>query len=144
MRSTSNQSIIIAAIITMIVSLSLWLGGLSGWLAYLASINIVCFGFYGEDKWRAIKQKSRTPEGTLHLMALTGGVLGARLGQKVFRHKTLKGSFQRVFWFIVFLQAMVVLAWYYLKYQWPYHQKNRDLNLSECHGFGKPFALFIY
>ena len=55
---------------------------------------------------RAIKQKPRTPEGTLHLMALTGGVLGARLGQKVFRHKTLKGSFQRVFWFIVFLQAM--------------------------------------
>ena len=22
--------------------------------------------------------------------------------------------------------------------------KNRDLHLSECHGFGKPFALFIY
>ncbi|MBL6843781.1 MAG: DUF1294 domain-containing protein [Verrucomicrobiae bacterium] len=110
MRSTSNQSIIIAAIITMIVSLSLWLGGLPGWLAYLASINIVCFGFYGEDKWRAIKQESRAPEGMLHLMALAGGVLGARLGQKVFRHKTLKGSFQRAFWFIVFLQSMAVLA----------------------------------
>ena len=117
MRSTSNQSIIIAATITMIVSLSLWLGGLSGWLAYLVSINIVCFGFYGEDKWCAIKQKPRTPEGTLHIMALTGGVLGAKLGQKVFRHKTLKGSFQRIFWFIVFLQAMVVIAYYYLTYR---------------------------
>lgn len=32
-------------------------------------------------------------------------------GQRLFRHKTIKGSFQVVFWLIAFLQIALIAAW---------------------------------
>ena len=112
MRPEFKRQTIIATIVTLIFTfLFIWYSNMPKWIAYLVSINLVCFGFYGWDKWRAIKQKSRTPEGALHTMALAGGVLGAWLGQKTFRHKTLKRSFQWIFWSIAVLQVLAVMAW---------------------------------
>jgi uncharacterized membrane protein YsdA (DUF1294 family) len=86
------------------------------WLAYLGAINLVTLGFYGWDKWRAIKQKSRTPEWCLHLLALLGGSPGAWVAQQFFRHKTIKRSFRIVFWTIVALQIITwILWWRYLQ-----------------------------
>ncbi|MBT5925408.1 MAG: DUF1294 domain-containing protein [Verrucomicrobia bacterium] len=117
MRFTFQNQTFTAAILITILTLSIWWLGAPGWIAYLLSINLICFGFYGWDKWRAIQQKSRTPEGALHVMALAGGVLGAWAGQKTFRHKTLKRSFQWIFWSIAILQVLAILSWFYLKYQ---------------------------
>jgi uncharacterized membrane protein YsdA (DUF1294 family) len=117
MRPEFKRQIVTATILTAIFTLlCIWYSAMPKWLAYLASINLVCFGFYGWDKWRAIKQKSRTPEGALHMLAIAGGVLGAWLGQKIFRHKTLKRSFQWIFWSIAALQILAVVAWIFFKY----------------------------
>jgi uncharacterized membrane protein YsdA (DUF1294 family) len=39
----------------------------------------------------------------LHFLELLGGWPGAYLGQRIFRHKTSKISYQFVFWLIVLL-----------------------------------------
>ncbi|WP_308807690.1 DUF1294 domain-containing protein [Alkalicoccobacillus plakortidis] len=45
------------------------------------------------DKQLAIKQKRRTPEKTLLLIALFGGSLGSFIGMRVCRHKTKHPKF---------------------------------------------------
>ena len=85
-----------------------------GWAPYLAawlvSVNVVTFGYYGYDKGRAGASARRVPEVVLHGLAFAGGSLGAYAAMKTFRHKTVKGSFRIVFWFIVVLQAGLILA----------------------------------
>jgi uncharacterized membrane protein YsdA (DUF1294 family) len=46
----------------------------------------------------------------LHGLALAGGSLGCYAGMRAFRHKTIKGTFRIVFWVIVVLQALLVVA----------------------------------
>jgi uncharacterized membrane protein YsdA (DUF1294 family) len=72
------------------------------------AINLTTTAYYGYDKLQAIRAGRRVPERVLHGLALGGGSLGAYLGMRLFRHKTLKGSFRRVFWVIVVLQAALV------------------------------------
>ena len=82
------------------------------WLfAYLGCINGLTLLAYGVDKWAAKKRWSRIPEKNLHILALLGGSPAALLGQRVFRHKTVKGAFQRRFWFIVLMQTALVFYW---------------------------------
>jgi uncharacterized membrane protein YsdA (DUF1294 family) len=84
----------------------------SGWPPYLAawlvSINIVAFGYYGYDKARARGAASRVPEVVLHGLTFLGGSIGAYAGMELFRHKTIKGSFRIVFWFIAVLQLTLI------------------------------------
>ena len=61
---------------------------------YLVVINVVTFFVYGIDKWRAKKSKWRIPESTLLWMAVCGGSIGAWLGMKTWRHKTLHKKFK--------------------------------------------------
>jgi len=61
---------------------------------YLLIINIIAFAAYGIDKWKAKHNKWRISEMTLLLLAFFGGVLGALLGMKVFRHKTQHWKFK--------------------------------------------------
>jgi len=74
-------------------------------------IGITAFTFlaYRSDKRRAETGQWRIPESTLHLAELLGGWPGGFLGQRVFRHKTSKVSYQVVFWFIVFLHQIAAL-----------------------------------
>ena len=51
----------------------------------------------------AARGQWRTAENTLHLLALGGGWPGALVAQQLFRHKSAKRAFRRVF------QATVVL-----------------------------------
>ena len=102
--------IAIALSIAAMVWLQL-LGGTSrGWLivVWLIGINPVTFGYYGFDKWRASNNGPRVPEASLLGLALIGGNLGAYVGMRWFRHKTIKGRFRILFWAIVVLQAAVV------------------------------------
>lgn len=77
-------------------------------LAWLLAITLVTFAYYGYDKTRAKAGSRRVPELVLHLLALAGGSGGAYLGMRVFRHKTIKGNYQVVFWTIVVLQLLVL------------------------------------
>lgn len=79
-------------------------------LLFLIGINIVTFLAYGLDKKSATRKGWRVPEKTLHLLALFGGTGGAYAGQRYFRHKTKKGSFQSVFLGIVILHVIMIIA----------------------------------
>ena len=89
------------------------------WIAIAYGIaSLITLVMYGWDKRRAIKGGSRVPERTLHLGELLGGWPGALLAQKMFRHKTQKASFRRVFWLIVVLHVIAWGAWIYWQKPW--------------------------
>ncbi|WP_167050930.1 cold shock and DUF1294 domain-containing protein [Salinibacterium sp. ZJ77] len=75
--------------------------------------SLVAFIAYAVDKRAAQLQAWRVEEGSLLALGLIGGWPGAILAQQVFRHKTLKVSFQRMFWVTVVLNVLgfVVLSW---------------------------------
>ena len=82
--------------------------------AYLLSVSVTTFLFYGYDKRQSLKKGWRVPEVVLHMLALSGGTPGAFVGQIFFRHKTRKLRFKVVFVVIVFLQALLGLfCWQY-------------------------------
>lgn len=81
-----------------------------------AAINTAAFGLYGWDKLRAgAGTGRRVPERWLHLMQLPGGSLGAYLGQRLWRHKTQKAAFRRVYLLILLVQTLP-LGW--VVWQW--------------------------
>ena len=66
---------------------------------WLVVINLVTFFVFGFDKFKAkYKEKHeaarRVPEKTLFLLAVLGGSVGALIGMRVWRHKTLHRSFR--------------------------------------------------
>ena len=63
-------------------------------LYYLIAINIVTLIVYGIDKVKAMKGKWRISEATLLILAVIGGSIGALLGMKVWRHKTMHKKFK--------------------------------------------------
>jgi uncharacterized membrane protein YsdA (DUF1294 family) len=89
------------AILTLFRHHLTWYHGLAAWLV---SINLTAFAYYGYDKFRARQSGGRVPEMVLHGLALLGGSLGAYLAMRLFRHKTVKSRFRLAFWCIVVLQ----------------------------------------
>jgi len=72
------------------------------------AMSVISFGAYAADKAAARANRRRTPESTLHLLALAGGWPGALLAQRVFRHKTTKPSFRGEFWCTVAANCVLV------------------------------------
>ena len=60
---------------------------------YLLIINALAFLLMLADKRKAVKKAWRVPEATLLGIAAIGGSLGAILGMRLFRHKTLHLKF---------------------------------------------------
>lgn len=79
-------------------------------VAAYALASVVTFFAYGLDKASARSGRSRTPENTLHGLALVGGWPGAAIAQRALRHKNRKTSFLVVFWLTVLVNAGA-LAW---------------------------------
>jgi len=76
--------------------------------AYLV-VSLLTFAWYGRDKYAARRGSRRTPERTLHLLALFCGWPGALAAQQLFRHKTRKSSFRALFWLTVLLNGGAVV-----------------------------------
>ena len=72
--------------------------------------SAAAFIAYAFDKSAARGDRWRTPERTLHLLALAGGWPGALAAQRLLRHKSSKRAFQTVFWTTVVLNCGA-LAW---------------------------------
>ena len=66
---------------------------------------------YRVDKTAAESGRWRTPESTLHLLALAGGWPGALLAQRIFHHKSRKPSFRLVFFATIILNLALAWAW---------------------------------
>lgn len=73
-------------------------------------LSSIAFVMYGADKAAAREGTRRTPESSLHTIALLGGWPGALVGQQLFRHKTTKQPFRTVFWVTVVVNC-AALAW---------------------------------
>ena len=69
-----------------------------------------CFSYiaYTLDKASAGKNYRRTPEDTLHVLDFLSGWPGALVAQQQVRHKTVKASFQKVFWLTVVANLVLV------------------------------------
>ncbi len=63
--------------------------------------SILAFIMYAKDKNAAEWGKWRTPESTLHLLAIVGGWPGAKIAQSFLRHKSKKMSFRITYWVTV-------------------------------------------
>jgi uncharacterized membrane protein YsdA (DUF1294 family) len=107
---------LIALVLSLLVAVGVLLllrASWSGWhllLAWLLGVNVTAFGYYGYDKGQAQRGGRRVPELVLHGLALAGGSPAAYAAMRLFRHKTIKGSFRVVFWCIVAVQV-VLIAW---------------------------------
>ena len=96
----------------VLVLAALWLAGrLAAWVpAAYGLLSALLFLAYGRDKYAAQRQQWRTPESTLHVLAVLGGWPGAALAQYVFNHKSTKPAFRRYYWLSVVLNV-AGLAW---------------------------------
>jgi uncharacterized membrane protein YsdA (DUF1294 family)/cold shock CspA family protein len=74
-------------------------------------LSLVTFFVYWGDKQAAERGAWRTPESSLHLLALVGGWPGAWWAQTLLRHKTSKDSFLSVYWTTALLNAGALVAW---------------------------------
>ncbi len=77
------------------------------WIAAIyAAMSVITFIAYAMDKSAAARRSWRTPERTLHLLALAGGWPGALCAQQLLRHKSSKAAFRSVFWVTVFVNVL--------------------------------------
>jgi len=103
----------IASLVMIVLLFSLLMNHTQALISYLIAMNVTTFLLYGYDKFISSTEKLRVPELNLQVLALLGGSPAALLAQKFFRHKTIKGSFQIVYWVIVVLQ--VILLGYFIQ-----------------------------
>ena len=75
---------------------------------YLAVINVATFCTYGIDKMKAKKSMWRIREGSLLMLAILGGSIGAWLGMKVWHHKTLHKKFRYGIPAIIIIQLALI------------------------------------
>lgn len=79
-------------------------------IIYLIVANVVTFFMYGVDKWKAKRSRWRIREAALLLLAALGGSIGAWLGMKVWRHKTMHKKFKYGIPLIIILQVAIAAA----------------------------------
>lgn len=73
-------------------------------LTIILGANIAVFFLMWKDKNAAINRGWRVPENVLLLFTLLGGTPAMLLARKLFRHKTVKGSFVLRLYLIIALQ----------------------------------------
>lgn len=84
-----------------------WTGGLHGGvLLALAGLNLATFWLYWIDKYAARQGHWRTPEQTLHGLALLGGWPAAWWAQQLLRHKSTKAAFRQTYWVTVVINLL--------------------------------------
>ena len=81
-------------------------------VGYLIVINAAAYVMFALDKTAAVRGEWRISEGTLLLVALVGGSVGAITAQQRLRHKTRKEPFRSMLYGTVVLQV-VGLAYLY-------------------------------
>lgn len=98
----------------LVMALGMFVFSLAWLWAYLIAINVTTFLLYTYDKAVAGSGQMRVPERTLHLAELFGGTPAGIIGQRVFHHKSAKGSYQLTFWIIFAVQSTIVAGLFFL------------------------------
>ncbi len=84
-------------------------------LIWFASFSAATFVAFGLDKWRAGRSTQRVSEQTLVFLGALGGWLGGLVGMKLFRHKTIKWTFQLKYAVALIPFAAEVWAWWHFR-----------------------------
>ena len=79
------------------------------YLLATVACSLVAIVAYGMDKRRAVRDKPRISERTLHLLSAFGGWPGAHLARRVLGHKPQKMSFRIVYWIIVAMHLSIIV-----------------------------------
>ena len=79
--------------------------------AWLVLVNALAFVVFGLDKRRARHDRQRLSESFLLNVAFFGGSVGAKLGQRHYRHKTRKQPFARQLNVIIGFQIAAAIAY---------------------------------
>jgi len=79
---------------------------------YLVVMNLAAYAAFRADKRAAIAQKRRIPEDRLLALAFLGGSLGAKIGQRLLRHKIKTEPFRQQLNGIIAVQALALAAVY--------------------------------
>lgn len=101
-RGTATLFAIPAFLLLYLLVNALWKPPLILAMVYTTA-SVITFIAYAVDKSAASQGNWRTPESTLHLLALAGGWPGALLAQQLLRHKSAKAEFRVTFWATVIL-----------------------------------------
>lgn len=113
--SAGGCYLVVMIFVLLFASVSMW-WGVQRWVASLyAVLSLITFFAYWKDKAAAQAGRWRTPESTLHSLALLGGWPGAIFAQQWLRHKSSKAQFQAIFWCTVMLN---VAAFVWLHSPW--------------------------
>jgi uncharacterized membrane protein YsdA (DUF1294 family)/cold shock CspA family protein len=101
----------VAALVFLIaISILAMIGNLhQGFVWLYFSMSAATFIAYGMDKEAAKNNQTRISEDSLLMWGIIGGWPGALIGQWVFRHKTIKSSFQASFWISVVTNCAVLI-----------------------------------
>ena len=79
-------------------------------LIAIAGLNLLTYFAYWNDKNAAQANRWRTPESTLHLLALLGGWPAAWWAQQSLRHKSSKQEFRQIYWLTIALNCASLVA----------------------------------
>jgi len=104
-RGTGTLVAIPLFVILYLVISFLWGSPLFIAAVYVAA-SLITYLVYAQDKSAARRNARRTPENTLHLLAVAGGWPGALFAQQFLRHKSIKSEFRAVFWATVILNTV--------------------------------------
>ena len=96
-----------AAVLALLVNALLPSIGLLG--SWIIGVSVASFFTYAYDKSIAGRGITRVPEVVLQLLTVLGGTIGSFAAMRIFHHKTLKRSFQLVFWAIVAIQVVIII-----------------------------------
>ncbi|HAG53338.1 MAG TPA: hypothetical protein DCL21_06100 [Alphaproteobacteria bacterium] len=80
--------------------------------SWVFAVNATLIIAMAKDKFSAIINLGRTPEGTLLWLALAGGYPGLFLARFIFNHKTTKAEFVKPMWFLLIFQIAAVLYYF--------------------------------
>lgn len=93
------------AFVTFVIGSSIVMGGALIFIPLYLLLSLLTYLMYALDKKAAEQGHWRTPENTLHLLALAGGWPGALWAQSLLRHKSQKQPFKTILWLTIILNA---------------------------------------
>lgn len=117
MKATQYFALLYLLVVALITALA-WLplgyfsvhffGFAASYLSGIVLLSALLYGLYAKDKRAARLELRRTPEQTLHWLALLGGWPGALLAQAKLRHKTQKQPFKTLLWLTIIAHLVAV------------------------------------
>ena len=106
-----NAALAVALIFLSCIGVGAYSALLPWWLLYFyACASVFTFVAYAVDKSAARTNAWRTPEKSLHVLALCGGWPGALVAQQFLRHKSQKSSFRIVLWMTILANCTLLAA----------------------------------